>query len=73
MKNKNLVISLLAAAFLCSGCATITRPAGGGAEFSSKSATGEAWYVKNRRFIILLSSDVYPCDGKGTCQRAEIR
>ena len=59
---------------LLGGCAFITPPLGGGAQASSNVATGEAWYVKNNFFLFfLLSSEVYYCDGKGTCREAQIR
>ena len=66
-----LLVTVIAIAL--SGCALIMPPLGGGAQMSSNDSTGEAWYVKNRYFLFfMLSSNVYHCDGKGTCKEADM-
>ena len=61
------------------GCASrnITPPFGGGAVGASTQSTGEAWYVRNTYYWFVLffytSSDIYYCEGKGTCQQAVIK
>ena len=59
------------------GCSVITPPFGGGAMETKNQATGEAWYVKNSYFwflfLFLTSSDIYYCDGKGTCKEAVVQ
>jgi len=65
---------LSALTVLLGGCSVIAplRPlAGGGTLPVLSDSTGEAWYVKNQYFLFFVtSSDIYYCDGKGTCRKA---
>ena len=67
------LLLVAALAPILGGCAYIAPPFGGGA-MGSTGSNEEAWYVKNRYVLMfLVSSDIYYCDGKGACKKAQIR